>query len=95
VVFTEANNPVSESLVGKSAFLRRRHSADGVHRAAIVIEKVQLAILSRQGDDANRGPRISGISVVAVALEASGPQTPRFPVAKDVCAAQLGELFTA
>ena len=94
---TDANNPVCDSFVGKSAFRAPPSFVlDGVHRAAVVVEEVQLAVLVlAEGDDAHRRPRDLRHLLGAVALEAGGPQASRFPVAEDVGSAQLRELLAA
>src|SRR5437016_5956449 len=60
--------------------------------AAIVVEEVQLAVvILAKGDNAYRRACDLRHVQCAVALEASGPQTTGFPVAKYISAAQLGE----
>src|SRR5262245_59032125 len=55
---------------------------DGVDRAAVVVEKVQLAVsVLAERDDANTRPGDLRHLLRAVPLETSGPQAARFPVA--------------
>ena len=69
---------------------------EGVQRAAVVVEEVQLPLLVlAEGDETHRRPRDLRHLLGAVALEAGGPQTARFPVAEDVSSAQLRELLAA
>src|SRR5208282_1090995 len=65
-------------------------SLDGVYRAAVVVEEVELAILVlTKGDDAHRRRSDLWHLAGAIAVEARSPQPARLPVAEDVGSAQL------
>jgi len=69
---------------------------NGVDRAAVVVEEIKFAILIfAEGDDAHQGARDLWHLLDAVAFEAGGPKAPRFPIAEDVGAAQLGKFLAA
>src|SRR5262245_31512015 len=71
-------------------------SLDRVQRAVIVIKKIELAgAVFAKGHDPHGWSRDLRHLGVVVTVEARGPQSTRLPVAKNVGAAELGELAAA